>query len=276
MPLALLAVLALVQGVTEFLPISSSAHLVLTRWIWSGLGLEAPPPDPAGELALDVALHVGTLAAVALYFRKDVAALIVGGLDILRGRASTERHLAVLVLVATVPAFLVGALGKSLITDHLRSVEVIGWTTLIFGLLLGWADRRPATKEADSLSWKGALFIGAAQAFALIPGVSRSGVAMTACRQLGLSRPEAARFALLLALPTIAGAGALASLDLVEAGAAGQALSQDAAIGALLAFAAAYFAIHLMMRWLKDASFRPFVIYRTVLGLVILGYAYFA
>ena len=276
MPLALLATLALVQGVTEFLPISSSAHLVLTRWVWAGLGLEAPPPDPAGELALDVALHVGTLLAVALYFRKDVAALLRGGVDILRVRATPDRRLALLVLIATIPAFLAGALGKSLITEHLRGVEVIGWTTLIFGLLLGWADRQPAVGRMNNLSWKGALFVGAAQAFALIPGVSRSGVAMTACRQLGLSRPEAARFALLLALPSIAGAGALASLDLVEAGAAGAAVSKDALIGAGLAFIAAYAAIMLMMRWLRDASFKPFVIYRVILGLVILGVAYLA
>lgn len=271
MPLILLAVLALVQGVTEFLPISSSAHLVLTRAAWTGLGLEAPPPDPVGELALDVALHVGTLAAVALYFRRDLAQLIVGGVALLGGRRDGPARLAWLVLVATVPAFFAGALLKDFISGNLRGLEVIAWTTLIFGLALGWADRRATDLRLDALSWKGALFVGAAQAAALVPGVSRSGVAMTAGRWLGLDRQEAARFALLLALPTIAGAGALAGLDLYQADAA---LGADAAIGAVLAFFAAYAAIWLMMRWLRNASFLPFVIYRVALGLVLLWLAY--
>lgn len=271
MPLVLLAVLALVQGVTEFLPISSSAHLVLTRAAWSGLGLEAPPPDPVGEVVLDVALHVGTLAAVALYFRKDVVELIVGGIALLTGKRDGPARLAWLVLVATIPAFLAGALLKGFITDNLRGLEVIAWTTLIFGLLLGWADRQTTALRIDALNWKSALAVGAFQACALIPGVSRSGAAMTAGRWFGLDRQEAARFALLLALPTIAGAGALAGKDLIEADAA---LGMDAAIGAVLAFFAAYAAIWLMMRWLKSASFMPFVVYRVILGFVLLWLAY--
>ncbi len=205
MPLLLLVVLAAVQGVTEFLPISSSAHLVLTRAAWGGLGLDAPPPDPIGELTLDVALHVGTLVAVAVYFRKDVVVLIEGGFGLLRGRREGAARLAWLVLVATIPAILAGALLKDFITGNLRGLEVIAWTTLVFGVLLGFADRKPTTGTIDTMSWRGALAVGVAQAFALIPGVSRSGVAMTAARWLGLNRAEAARFALLLALPTIAG-----------------------------------------------------------------------
>ncbi len=273
MPLALLATLALVQGVTEFLPISSSAHLVLTRAAWTALGLAAPAPDPAAELALDVALHVGTLFAVMLYFRRDVAELIVGGVDLLRRRRSAAAHLAWLVLVATIPAILAGALAKGFITTHLRGVEVIGWTTLVFGVLLGVADRRPARRATRDLGWRGAVFVGAAQALALVPGVSRSGVAMTAARWIGLDRTEAARFALLLALPTIAGAGLLAGLDLRDA-AIGPGVARDAAIGAGLAFVAAYIAIWAMMRWLRSASFRPFVLYRIVLGVALLGLAY--
>ncbi len=266
MPFALLALLALVQGITEFLPVSSSAHLVLTRLAWGEAG------GGANMLALDVALHVGTLFAVMLYFRKDVAALIRGGLGLLVGKREGDARLAWLVLVATIPAILAGVLLKGLITDHLRGVETIAWTTLIFGLALGWADRLPAAKRTLDLGWKGALTIGAAQAFALIPGVSRSGVAMTAARALQLSREEAARFALLLAIPTIAGAGALAGLDLWQAG--DVALGADAALGAALSFIAAYGAIWLMMRWLKRASFMPFVIYRLALGLVLLAVAY--
>lgn len=272
MPFLLLVVLALVQGVTEFLPISSSAHLVLTREAWTGLGLAAPAPNPTAELVLDVALHVGTLFAVALYFRKDVAALVRGGLRLLAGGREGDAKLAWLVLVATIPAFVAGALAKGLITESLRGVEVIAWTTLIFGVLLGLADRRPTRRRTLELDWKGALAVGAAQAFALIPGVSRSGVAMTAARGLGLDRTEAARFALLLALPTIAGAGALAALDLYKEESA--AIGLDALVGAGLAFVSAYVAIWMMMRWLKQASFMPFVVYRVLLGCVLLWIAY--
>lgn len=272
MPLLLLIVLALAQGVTEFLPISSSAHLVLTREAWMGLGLDAPSRDPIAELTLDVALHVGTLAAVALYFRRDVQTLVAGGFDLLRGRRDGAARLAWLVIVATLPAFVAGALGKSFITEHLRSVETIAWTTLIFGLALGLADRRQTTGTVADLGWRGAVFVGFAQAFALVPGVSRSGVCMTAARWLGLNRAEAARFALLLALPTIAGAGALASLDLYQTGKAS--VGVDAAIGAVLSFFAAYAAIWLMMRWLRDSSFMPFVVYRVALGLILLWLAY--
>jgi undecaprenyl-diphosphatase len=143
---------------------------------------------------------------------------------------------------------------------------------LIFGLALGWADRLPASKRTLDLGWKGALGIGAAQAFALIPGVSRSGVAMTAARALQLTREEAARFALLLAIPTIAGAGALAGVELWQGD--DVRLGADAALGATLSFAAAYAAIWLMMRWLRRASFMPFVVYRVALGLALLAVAY--
>lgn len=266
MTFALLALLALVQGITEFLPVSSSAHLVLTRLAWGEAG------GGANMLVLDVALHVGTLFAVIVYFRNDATALIRGGFGLIAGKREGDARLAWLLLVATIPAILAGALLKGLITDHLRGVEIIAWTTLIFGLALGWADRLPAAKCTLDLGWKGALAIGVAQAFALVPGVSRSGIAMTAARALKLSREEAARFALLLAIPTIAGAGAVAGLALQQAGNA--ALGTDAALGAALSFIAAYGAIWLMMRWLKRASFMPFVIYRMGLGLLLLMVAY--
>ncbi len=266
MPFVLLTALALVQGLTEFLPISSSAHLVLTRAAWGEHG------DPVAQLTLDVALHVGTLFAVALYFRKDLLALIEGGFALLRGRRDGPAHLAWLVLIATIPAFVAGALAKDFITDIRENIEIIGWMTLIFGAVLGVADRRATTGTVEDLNWKGALAIGMAQALALIPGVSRSGIAMTAARWLGLHRADAARFSLLLGLPTIAGAGALAGLDLWKTGEA--TLGADAAIGAVMSFFAAYAAIWLMMRWLRHASFMPFVIYRVALGCVLLWVAY--
>lgn len=271
MPLLLLVVLAVVQGVTEFLPISSSAHLVLTREAWGGAGLAGGSVDPAAELTLDVALHVGTLFAVMAYFWRDVRELIIGGIGLLTGKRNDASRLAWLVLVATIPAFIAGAAFKGYISDNLRGIEIIAWTTLIFGVLLGVADRQPTSKRTLDLTWKTALGVGLAQATALIPGVSRSGVAMTAGRFLGLSREEAARYALLLALPTVAGAGALAGLDLYKEDAQ---VGMDAAIGAVLSCIAAYIAIWLMMRWLKHASFMPFVIYRVILGCVLLWIAY--
>ena len=268
----LLVVLAVVQGVTEFLPISSSAHLVLTRAAWSGLELAAPAPDPVGDLAFDVALHMGTLLAVACYFWRDVRRLILGGVDLARGGGTADARLAWLTLIATLPAIVAGFLLKDLVANSLRGLEIIAWTTLIFGIALGLADRRPADREAAELSWQGALLIGVAQAFALVPGVSRSGIAMTAARCMRVNRAEAARFALLLALPTIAGAGLLAGVDLWQA--EGARLGADAAIGAGLSFLTAYGAIWAMMRWLKTASFLPFVAYRVILGLGLLWLAY--
>jgi undecaprenyl-diphosphatase len=195
MSLFLIAVLALVQGLTEFLPISSSAHLVLTRWLWL-----SPSTDAAAGLALDVALHVGTLAAVMLYFRGDVAVLFRGTLRLLKGgHQDGDVRLAWLILVATLPAVIVGFTFKTVIETSLRGVEVIAWATLIFGILLWIADRTSTNKKISDLDWKKALLVGVAQAFALVPGVSRSGITITAGRWLGMGREEAARFAFILA-----------------------------------------------------------------------------
>lgn len=257
-----LAVLAVVQGVTEFLPISSSAHLILvpalTGW-----------PDQG--LALDVAMHVGTLFAVMLYFRRDMGGLIRGALDAARGRRTGEARLFLQIVLATVPV-VVGGFGlKDRIETDWRSPALIMVTTIAFGLLLWAADPRGARAKGtmETLSWSAVLIIGLAQALALVPGVSRSGITMTATLFLGQRRPEAARFSLLLSIPTTAAAGSLGLVDLASTPDA--TLRVDAAIGGGLAFLSALAAIAGLMAWLRRASFLPFVIYRLVLGAVLAG-----
>jgi undecaprenyl-diphosphatase len=261
-----IAVLALVQGITEFLPISSSAHLILVPMLtgWPDQGL-----------LLDVAVHVGSLFAVMLYFWRDLATMLHGLISWRGGGLLDEpgRRLIALVAVGTVPVVIAGLALKLVGTEHLRSAAVIGWTTLGFGLLLYIADRFGAQERGvQQMGFAGALAIGLAQVLALVPGTSRSGITMTAARGLGLRRDEAARFSMLLSIPTIIAAGALLTLDLIEVGQAD--LRSDVLLGAVLAFASAWIAIALLMRWLQRASFTPFVVYRCVMGVLLLAYAY--
>lgn len=257
-----LVVLAAVQGVTEFLPISSSAHLILAPRLagWQDQGL-----------SLDVAMHIGTLAAVVLYFRRDVAALAAGTGDILRGHCSERGRLAGQILMATVPVVVAGALLQDVIATDFRNAALIAFTTAVFGLLLWLADRRgdTAVKSTASLDWRMALLIGMAQAVALVPGVSRSGITMTAALALGLTRSESARFSLLLSIPTTAAAGVLATVDLVQARDA--AVMGEAVLAGGLAFLCALAAIAGLMRWLRRANFTPFVLYRLGLSALLVG-----
>ncbi|MEX2644042.1 MAG: undecaprenyl-diphosphate phosphatase [Acetobacterales bacterium] len=265
MPLLHIVVLAIVQGITEFLPISSSAHLVLVPVVFGW-------PDQG--LLLDIAVHIGTLLAVMVYFWRDLFAMVAGVYDLARGNTTAGARLAIKVAVATVPLVLAGfVLYSTHLTEHLRSIEVIAWATIGFGLVLWIADRLGMTmRRLEHLGYGGALFIGLSQALALIPGTSRSGITMTAARILGMERSEAARFSMLLSMPAIAAAGMLATLDLVEAGNA--TLQADALIAAGIAFATALLAITLMMAWLRRASFGPFVLYRLLLGGALLAYVH--
>jgi len=259
-----LVVLALVQGITEFLPISSSAHLVLVPYLtgWPDQGL-----------IIDVAVHVGTLLAVLVYFGRDIARMLAGAGALLRGKMKPGGRLALIVVVATIPAVIAGFVLHEMVPGGIRNVEVIAWTTIGFGILLWIADRFSMTvRKAEDVGWAGAIFVGLAQALALIPGTSRSGITMTAARFLGLERTEAARLSLLLSIPTIAGAGLLAGLDLAEAGDA--TLTGDAVAAAALAFVSALVAIWAMMRWLGRSGFGPFVVYRLALGAVLLFLLY--
>lgn len=272
MTLLQLLVIAIVQGITEFIPISSSAHLVLVPVVMGW-------PDQG--LVIDVAVHLGTLAAVILYFRQDVWRIIVGGLRLVTGRWTADATLVIQIGIASIPAFLAGFLLHEMAPDLFRAggenprlaMAVIAQTTLFFGLLLWAADRfRPTTRDVTDLGYGGALIVGLMQAIALIPGTSRAGITITAARLLGVSRPEAARFSLLLAIPVILGAGALAGKDVYDAG--DVELGLDALVAAALSFVAALITITLMMRWLRFASFLPFVIYRVILGLFLTYYVF--
>ena len=266
MPLWHLLLLAFVQGVTEFLPISSSGHLALLPALTS--------LDDQG-LALDVAVHVGSLGAVVLYFRADVAAALRGTLGLVRGRRGADERLALGLLVATIPVIAAGlALDLTFGAEAFRSVAIIGWTTLLFGLLLGLCDRL-GREDRAARDWTigHALAFGLSQAVALIPGTSRSGIVITGARAMGYAREEAARLSMLMSIPTILASGALLSLDVAaEGGAAG--MAADGAVAALLAFLAALVALALMMRLLRSVSFMPYVVYRVILGTALLAWAY--
>jgi len=256
-------VLAVIQGITEFLPISSSGHLALTPVLlhWPDQGL-----------LIDVAVHVGTLGAVILYLWRDVWAILQGLVRLAVGRVDDGARLAGLVLLASIPVIAAGFAVKLWLGDALRTPAVIGWSFIGFGLLLYVCDRLGLTiLKIEHMKAGGALMIGLAQILALIPGASRAGVTITMARMLGYERPDAARFSMLLSIPAIAGAGTLAVLDLIETGNA--ALQADAILAAGLSLVAALIAIVAMMGWLRRASFTPFVLYRFVVGALILWLA---
>ncbi|AHI32278.1 undecaprenyl-diphosphate phosphatase [Marinobacter salarius] len=254
-------VLAVIQGLTEFLPISSSAHLILPSQVFGW-------PDQG--LAFDVAVHVGTLAAVIWYFRAEVGRLTVAWVgDTVRGRVGQDSGLAWAVIAGTIPAGLAGLLLNDFIETSLRSGLVIAVSTIGFGLVLWWSDavgRR--NRDLPALTMKDAVIIGVAQALALIPGTSRSGITITAALFLGFGREAAARFSFLLSIPLILAAGLLKTLELVEqGGATGWAAI---ALGAALSFVSAVVCIHLFLKFLERLGLMPFVIYRLVLGLLLL------
>ena len=254
--------LAAVQGITEFLPVSSSAHLVLTPIFldWPDQGLE-----------FDVAVHLGSLIAVLIYFRSELLKLLqavaaIGSDD--RDRANEQ--LLLKLVVATVPIVIAGYLAKPLVESALRSIWIIGSTTLAFGLLLGVADRprdRPLNEQSMSLRY--AFYIGLAQVLALIPGTSRSGITITCALFLGLTRTSAARFSFLLSIPTITAAATLTFLDALEVPA--EVVWTDLLLGTLVSAVCSYLCIDAFLRFVNRIGLMPFVIYRVVLGLALLG-----
>ncbi|MGR3761171.1 undecaprenyl-diphosphate phosphatase [Roseobacteraceae bacterium NS-SX3] len=266
MPLFQLILVALIQGITEFLPVSSSGHLILLPGL-TGL-------DDQGQV-IDVAVHVGTLAAVVLYFWRDVREGLLGLPDLACGHTGTQgARLALGLVIATIPTILFGTvLHFTGLSDALRSMEVIGWTMLGFGIVLYLADQwgREAKHTRD---WgpRDALIMGLWQMIALIPGTSRSGITITGARQLGYTREDGARIAMLMSIPTIAASGILLGAE--TAANANAALLRDAAIAAALAMVSALAALSLMMRLLRSVSFTPYVIYRIAMGLLLLAIAY--
>lgn len=262
-----LIILAIVQGLTEFLPVSSSGHLVLVHAFAGEQNLDLCWEK---NRTLDVAVHVGTLFSVFLYFRRDFAAMIFGGLNILKGDLKGEKSkLLIYVIIGSIPVILAGLATQMIKPDFLCLVEVMAWSTLIFGILLWVVDQKyPDSKTVEDLNFKTAALIGLAQILALIPGTSRSGITMTAARIFGFSRIEAARYSLLLGMVAISGAGTLGGLDLALSG--NMDLGWQSLFAAFLAFLSGWLAIALMMAWLKRSSFTPFAIYRIILGIALL------
>lgn len=259
-----IVVLAVVQGITEFLPISSSGHLILIP-VLSGW------PDQG--LATDVMVHVGSLFAVLVYFWRDVLRLAIGTLGLLRLRMTEDGRLALYIILATIPAVAFGLVLKATgLLDRIRGIEVVAWNALIFGLLLLIADKVGArSKSMADMKLSPALVIGVAQAMALIPGTSRSGITITAARYLGFERADAARFSFLLGIPAIAGAGVLTIKEFTYFG---QAIPTDALWAAALTFVSALMAIAFLMAIIRRVSFTPFVIYRFFLAGFLLVLAY--
>ncbi len=252
-----LVVLALVQGLTEFLPISSSAHLILVPRL---LGW----PDQG--LAFDVAVHVGTLLAVVIYFRAELVRMARAWAgSLITRRSSAESRLAWAVLWGTVPVGAAGLLLEMVGDDWLRSPLIIAVNTVLFGILLWWVDARfRGTRTEHDLSWWDVLVVGVAQAVALLPGTSRSGITMTAGLALGLSATGAARFSFLLSIPVIVLAGGLKGLELVKTG-VGPAWS-EVLIGVGVSAVSAFLCIRLFLAFVQRVGMAPFAIYRLLLG----------
>jgi len=256
-------VLAIIQGLTEFLPISSSAHLILipklTTW-----------PDQG--LAFDVAVHIGSLVAVLWYFRNDLKPLTIAWVKSIQTRQQTpESRLVWAVGFATIPVAIAGLLMAKMVETDLRSITVIAIATIVFGLLLGYADvYGKGTRNEYNLTWKDVLFIGLAQALALIPGTSRSGITMTAALLLNLERKAAARFSFLLAIPAILLAGGHDVVKLLKQTAPVDWFSLG--LGTVLSAVSAYFCIKIFIDLIDRIGMLPFVVYRLLLGMILLAW----
>ena len=258
-----ITLLALVQGITEYLPISSSAHLILVPVLsgWEDQGL-----------SFDIAVHVGSLFAVMLYFRREVIAITRDTTKTLfqRQAHTPDSQLGFSIILATIPIVIAGALLVSIVETDFRNPLVIASASIGFGLLLWAADRRtPHMTDLSKLSYKDALIIGLFQVLAIIPGTSRSGITMTAALLLGYSRTAASRFSFLLAIPTILMSGILVTLKMFKPEAT---VDWTALIlGTLLSFIFAYLAIHFFLKLIEHTGMLPYVIYRVLLGVVLLA-----
>ncbi|PCH53089.1 MAG: undecaprenyl-diphosphatase [Cellvibrionales bacterium] len=257
-----LILLAIIQGLTEFLPISSSAHLILPAQL-----LDIPDQG----LAFDIAVHVGSLFAVVFYLREDIYRLAAGWLRSIRdGVPSPESRLAWYLLIGTIPIGLGGLLFGSLVELHLRSIAVIATTTILFAIALGVADKKGVHRlSIDSLTWQSALIIGLAQLLSLVPGTSRSGITITAALALGFERREAARYSFLLAIPVIVLSGGYQAAQLPS----DTMLSfYEMMLGVVCSAVTALLCIHLFMALVDRIGMMPFVWYRLVLGTLLFGF----
>ncbi len=265
--MTLLFILALVQGLTEFLPVSSSAHLILVPHF---LGYESHP------FVWDVAAHAGSLVAVLLFYRHSLWQMSKECLYRPQWswqRPGSDAHLALWLILATLPVVMVGGLGKSYIEGMREHLGVIAFTTIFFGLLLGWVDRKQGTGQAKALHWRDALWVGVMQSLAIVPGVSRSGIVITALLMLGMARVDSARIAMLMGIPTIAAATGLMGLDLLEQGIDASWFSVFVVM--LLSMLTSLLVMRALLSWLANHSYLPFVGYRLVLGCVLLWFVMF-
>ena len=262
-------VLGLVQGATELLPISSSGHLILVPWLaeWRYL-----MEDDRFNQTFDVALHIGTLLAVVAYFRADIARLAVAFWSSLRRRRiiSPEERIAWFIAAATVPAAITGALGEELIADNLGEPWQIAILLAVFGVLLWIADRRPQTRHIDDLTLGRSFAVGLAQTLALAPGVSRSGVTITAGRFLGLDRDSAARFSFLLLVPITTGAVVWKGLTDVVLGDLPPGSAGPFAVGTIASAVSGFAAIVFLLRYVRTHSYDIFVVYRLIAAAIVL------
>ena len=267
MPILHIIILAIIQGITEFLPVSSSAHLILFP-----VFTEAEDQGPL----IDVAVHLGTLIAVLAYFRKDVTSVYKGTFGVMRGKIKTpDEFFALCLLTATLPVVLLGTLFNSLEINSLirNNIGLIGWAMLVFGVLLWWADRKSPSKiTVEDWTLKQAFVLGLWQTIALIPGTSRSGITITGARFMGFNREHAARLSMLMSIPVIIAASTLSAANAIHA--ADFVALRNAVIAALLSAIAAYLALFLMMLWLKKINFTPYVIYRIIFGAFLIWWAY--
>ena len=264
MSLEQIMVLALIQGITEFLPISSSGHAILVPALMGW-------PDQ-GKLA-DAVINLGTVSAIIIYFWRDVVAMFWGALDILKRKTTDNSQLTFHVIIATIPVILFGLfLHVTHLEEHLRNATLIAVNTIVFGLLLYVGDTYGLmSRVVKDMNWKSALVIGGAQAFSLSPGTSRSGVTITAARGLGYVRPEAARFSFLLSIPANGSASAFVIGSALHNG---QTISGAVVLTTVLTFFIALGTMTFLMRMIRTMSFLPFVIYRVLLGVVLLGLIY--
>lgn len=260
MTLEQIVLLSFIQGVTEFLPVSSSGHLVLVPALcgWRDQGL-----------MMDVAAHIGTLGSVIFYFRQDVVSLFKGFFSFLRGHFNENTQLLFNLIIATIPVVLLGFVFEKMIGDALRSVAVIAWVSIVFGIILYIADKYGDLVETvKDTTWKRAIVFGFAQCIALVNGVSRSGACLTAGRLMNYKRTDAARFAFLMSIPTITAAGTVKGYQLFKSD--DLSLLNDAALIFGFSFIFGLGAIAFMMRWLQKSTLTPFVVYRIILGIGLL------
>jgi undecaprenyl-diphosphatase len=260
-------VLGIVQGLTEFLPISSSGHLELVPWLfgWNDLA------DESVAKAFDTSLHLGTLIAVVFYMRAELKRYIVGGLSALRGprHASTTGKAAWLFVASAIPAGLVGLVAQDWITDTLGGAGSIAVSLIVFGGVLWWADRRSGERTVEEYRLRDAVLTGCAQVLALNPGTSRSGITISMARVIGFSRDAAARISFLMSIPVIAAAVVLQLGSLLSDGLP-DGLGAALVVGVVASGVSGWFAMWSMIRILRTRRFTGFVMYRVAVGVGVL------